>query len=272
MAEIRASFRGGAAEEHRLPALEGTESLAGIARALTIAAHYTAEGSVRHKAPFSENARVEILDLEEGSLEGIFDVSFRDIAGFLANAAASGSVGNFFYDLLKVTLRRMIGRISEPTNEHLANVERQRPGELQALSDAIEPAIIRGHMAIDNGVQNIVLIRGDNNIVTFNRETKQYVTTNLLDRNDTYRTVSVGSYNVNTRYGRAFDYEEGRTIPFHVARVAGRDTIDAITWSLREYASYDKGGAIRATVLCTRGIDGRIRRMTLLEAKRSLAL
>ena len=56
--DLTISFEGLDADEHRIEAYAGIESAAGIARALTLIAHFAATGKVRHRFPFSENAQV----------------------------------------------------------------------------------------------------------------------------------------------------------------------------------------------------------------------
>jgi hypothetical protein len=69
-----ASFRGQDADRHRLPAIDGTESLVGIARGLQIISNYAVEGRIRRKLPFSDSVKIELAPSRAGSFETLFNI------------------------------------------------------------------------------------------------------------------------------------------------------------------------------------------------------
>jgi hypothetical protein len=122
------------------------------------------------------------------------------------------------------------------------------------------------HVAIGRGASHIILVTGSHNIVNFNSDTKRYITTTL--RTDLPRTklVSVGMFNVNTRYGRVYDYEHRRTIPFIVHRQAEARTMGNVGTSLNRYARGTLDKDVMIKFIAETDVDSRAKRYILLDA------
>jgi hypothetical protein len=85
------------------------------------------------------------------------------------------------------------------------------------------------------GASQITIVKGDNNVVIFNGSTKQYVNDSIFDETIYIKLFSVGSFNANSGYGRAYDFEEERTVPFRLVKGADRRTIDNLLNSIVLY-------------------------------------
>jgi len=238
--EIIIKFDGDLAEQHVLPAYGGSVSMRGVARSVVMIGNYLAEGKIRKKAPFSENIRFYLHPPREGSFESL--ISFASANPEML--AISGVIGglslnvfsNFISDGIKYCFNRVVGREVQPETAELKQLNEKRGGDLEALIDSIEAPARDAHAVIGNGAHNIVLIAGSNNIVTLNANTKRYISTTLCENQPKIKLVSVGMFNVNTRYGRVFDYEFGKTIPFIVDRASSHQTMGNLSTSLDRYA------------------------------------
>jgi hypothetical protein len=209
-------FEGGVADSHKIPAYEGSVSLRGTTRSIVMVGSCLVEGEIRKRAPFSSNIRFYISPPRPGSFENLisFVVENPETA---AVTAVLGTVGvnvlsNMIWDGIKYCFNRVVGKEAPPETDAMKAINDQKGGDIEALIDAIEPSAREAHTAIGFGADRIILIQGDNNIVTLNEATKRYVLTTVRAETDDVKQVSVGMFNVNTRYGRVFDYEFGKTI------------------------------------------------------------
>jgi hypothetical protein len=65
-----------------------------------------------------------------------------------------------------------------------------------------------------------------------------------MERSLRVKSVSVGSFNVNTRYGRVFDFELGRTVAFIIDREASARTMGKLGASLARYSGDREAGRV----------------------------
>ena len=234
--DIIVKLEGGDADQHRLPAYAAGEALSGFARAFELSIYYLAEEKIRHRNPKSNKFKVELVNSQDGSFEFVYDIIanigyFSPIASSIAAAA--------LYDFIKIMLSKVTGREIEAQTDDVKEIIKKHEADLEALSDAIEPSARRFHQVIGEGANNIYVINGDHNKITFNNKTKEFVNSYEIDNEIKGKVFSIGSFNVNSGYGRAFDREEGRTIPFQVLKEAKPDTKVIIAKSLESYASKD---------------------------------
>lgn len=244
---IVVKFEGGEAEDNRLPAYEGSESIRGITRSLIIPVNYLVEQRVRHQQFKFDDFDLVITATRPGSVEFVYELIFSPAAlvviGGVATACGQG-VKEFITDFTKSTLNRAIGKSATPAIEEAEAEGALKSGDLGALVEAIEPALKSAHRSINNGSQKIIIIQGDNNTVNFDARSKKYVNSSSLDKAIRTKLFSVSSYNANSSYGRAFDVDEGRTVPFILESDVDIKTVDAIMSSMRHYAfrRFDNGG------------------------------
>lgn len=271
-----AKFEGGAAEEHKLPAYEATQSLYGITRSALIATNYLAEGRVRRKEFHADSFELNILATQPGSFETVFEL-ITDPATMLAlgGGLGMGVAGNFATDFIKSMWKRAVGQNAEPEIETLEAEEKLNSGDLAAVVDAIEPSMRQAHRSIGHGATQIVIVSGDSNTVTFNGATKAYVNTSVFDDSPRVKLFSVGSFNANSGYGRAFDLEEGRTIPFQLARDVDRLTVDTILASISSYTRRRRLGDELASAIALKyttvlASDDRVKKLIVLAARPEL--
>jgi hypothetical protein len=268
--ELIIKFKGEVAEDHVLPAYEGSVSIRGFARSVVIIGNYLADGHIRKRAPFSDSIRFYLHPPRPGSFESL--ISF--VAANPEALAISGVVGglslnvfsNFVWDGIKYCFNRVVGKEAKPETPELARLNGARGGDLEAVIDAIEAPAKDAHAVIERGASQIILVTGSHNIVNFNSDTKRYISTTLHSDLPQTKLVSVGMFNVNTRYGRVYDYEYQRTIPFIIHRQAEARTMGNIGTSLNRYARGTLDKDVMIKFIAETDVDGRAKRYILLDA------
>jgi hypothetical protein len=253
------SFQGLDADEGHLEAFSGTESLAGIARSLTLIAHYVATGTVRRRFPFDDSVQFYLESVEPGS----FNLKF---ALGCAGGVALGLGTNAIYDLSKLVLAKAIGQEESGSTVEIVDLNRRRSGDIDALVEAVEPALKKGHYSIGETAERIVIkdTHTQEVIVIFDRESKAYLLDNI-EADMSEQDVSISALNVNDRTGRAYFLDLGRTIPFRLPKDADPEAMGVLSKALDEYA-HKTGAPIRITFRRIEAVDGRLKRVIVYSA------
>jgi len=234
MAGLIISFRGLDADEGRIEAFAGIESAAGLARAFTLIGHYASTGVVRHRFPFDDGVQFFLEATEPGS----FNWRIKMIAGPLAFGLATNGV----YDLIKLVVTRAIGEEPTGISEPVQQLNENKGGDIDALVEAIEPALKKAHYGIGATARKIVIEETSSKkvIVTFDSHSKDYLMESI-ENGDSEQDVSISALNVNDRTGRAYFLDLKRTIPFKISKDADPKTISTLSAALDRYAN--KNGA-----------------------------
>lgn len=260
-----ARFEGYEADKHRLPAFEAAQSLHGLARGFTVASHYLGTGIIRKRYPFESQVQVFMHPPRRGSFETLFQIISDPMVQAFGGAIAGGITANFASDFIKHVYRRVIGADDQIQTAEVKQIDEERPGDIDALAEAVEPGIRMAHTAIGHGAETVIIVAGQNNVVNFNGGTKSYLETSIRGNEEEVQAVSVGSYNVNSRMGRAFFSDLGRTVPFHVMSNCASGTVAAISYSLNQYAQ-GLPSDILITFLRTKAVDGTLKRISVSSA------
>jgi hypothetical protein len=192
----------------------------------------------------------------------------------VVSAVGLGVAGNFIHDFIKTMFRRSVGLGAEESVERLERAGSLNPGDSAALVEAIEPAMREAHSSVGKGAHDIFIINGDHNVINLNSRTKSYVYSSIEDNSVYTKIFSIGSFNANSGHGRAFDFEEGRTIPFQLAGKVDRETIEFITDSISSYAFRRIGDNLESAIALlykvTLAQDGRVKKLHVFKARREL--
>jgi len=180
----------------------------------------------------------------------------------------------FVEKFLASTLRRSVGETADPTVEELEALDSLNAGDTSALVDAIEPAMKSAHTVINHGASKIEVLTPKAELAVLDAETKRYVWTSRPDDEVQEKLLGIASYNANSREGRAFDYDLGKTIPFSIARGADRTTVAEILKSMTSYALRREGDQLRSSVALryTRVLSGddRVKKIKILKARQEI--
>jgi hypothetical protein len=255
-------YEGLDADEHRLDAQFGGESLAGVGHALTLVSHYAATGVVRQRAPYSEETRFYFTAARPGSVDWLMQVVVNNPDAVMVGLGVNGVT-----ELVKYVFSRAVGKTPKIEHPVVKALDHDRSGDLEALVEAVEPALKRAHRVIGASAQHITIINGSNNnvLVGFDAGSKAYLEEDV-DRGRDTQDVSVSSLNVNSRYGRVYFQDLHRTVPFKVDRDARPRTITQLSKALDNYAK-KTGRAVTITFSRIEASDGRLKRIVIHDAR-----
>jgi hypothetical protein len=275
---VSVNFTGGLADAHKLPAYDGSKSLEGLSRSLLIITNYLVEGRVRHREFGRVPITFNIVAQQPGSFETVFEIAYTAavLSGPLLQDVTSSVASDLLTDLIRSTFKKATGQTDDITPASLGRLESERGGDLEALVDAVEPALRQSHTVINHGVAHITInnyATPEGTIAVLNRNTKSYMLENVDDRKLRVKLFSVGSFNANQGTGRAFDLEEGRSIPFRLGHNVDRTTVDTLLASISSYTRKRRLGdehlqsAIALVYTCVRTADGRVKKITIEKAR-----
>lgn len=205
-----------------LDAYDASVALYGIARSLSITTHYALHGKVIKQAPALMGAKVLVLPPREGSFEFVapiidFVSSRREE---IALGLALGLAANYLCDLTKLLFRRATGQSEDVETDRVDALRREKPGEIDALADALEEDILRLHRPLSGPVQYFKIVGGRQTFGHFDRVTYDYAKTKTIGRFDEDFEGNVASFNANSLHGRFWLPDEGRTVSFNKDRDA----------------------------------------------------
>jgi hypothetical protein len=231
-----------------LGAYDASVALYGIARSLSITTHYVLHGKIIKKAPALRGAKVLVLPPREGSFDFIAPivdfVSSR--SEDIALSLTVGMAGNYLVDLTKLLYRRLTGQSEQVVTGQVESLRREKPGEVDALGDALEEDVVRMHRPLDGPVQYFNIYGGHQNIGQFDRATYDYAKTKILGENVEDFEGNVASFNANSLNGRFWLITDERTVSFNKDRdvVFSDQDRKLLAWSLNEYANGRAGRLI----------------------------
>ena len=254
------SFRGLDADKGHVEAFAGIESAAGIARALTLIGHYAATGSVRHRFPFDDTVQFYLEGTEQGSFNW-------KLTAAVAGPLALGLATNGIYDLGKLAIGRAIGEEPAGISQQVEAINKDKSGDIDALVEAIEPALKKAHYGIGETANEIVIEETHTRrvLVKFDSASKSYLK-DSVEADDDIQDVAISALNVNDRTGRAYFLDLKRTIPFRVSRDADPSTMTILSAGINRYAN-KLPAPIRLTFSRVEAVDGRLKRIIILKAE-----
>ena len=256
------SFQGLDAEQGRIEAFSGIESAAGLARSLTLIAHYVATGKVRHRFPFDETYRIYLESTEEGSF------NWRLVL-LCAGSLATGLGTNAIYDVTKLVFLKAIGQEPTELSAPVRDLNENRGGDIDALVEAVEPSLKKGHYGIGNTTSTITIYETTTTtkrtLAVFDSQSKSYLS-DSVDAETDGQDVAISSLNANDSTGRAYFLDLKRTIPFRISRDADPTTLITVSKALDRYVNSNPA-PIRITFRRIEAIDGRLKRIIIFSAE-----
>lgn len=226
--------------EHRLDIYDAGVALMGISRSLSIAVHYFVNGNVIKQAPSLDGANIYLRPPREGSF--IFEIDVGILTSTVGGMAVSGVVGSACWEFLKHVYSKVIGIDCKPQNSTAQKLAYQDEGAIDAIVDTIEGDVASIHRPIIKNSRNVFIVSGQNNIVTLNRKSYDYVTAKIISDDVENFIGTVSSFNANSGKGRIFVKNDGRTIPFMPEDDEFNDRQKTLlAWSLNEYVNGREG-------------------------------
>jgi hypothetical protein len=272
---VNIKFSGDRAEQHVLPAFDAAESLDGISKSLLIPINYLFEGRVRHKNFQYQGYTIDLVAVRPGSVEALFRINLAPEQMVLLKEVGIGLGVNLIYDFLKAIYARTIGKKAPNRIEQLESQRQLNSGDMAAIEDAALPSIKRAHTVINKGADSIFIFSDQPVAVRFDAISKSYVQNSVGNYEVRSKIVSVASYNANSRYGRVFDYEQGKTVPFDLTTQADGKTITTILGSITDYALAKRSDRVKSAIAIqytsVDSVDGRIKKLIIHKARKELS-
>lgn len=253
---MRIKFEGAEADDHRLEAYEGIKSLEGLIRVARIATHYAATGEVRFRAPYTDLLESQISQIQNGSLEMLFDYASR-----ITDQIASSDAKTKAEALFNFLIRRGTGQ----TEDEDLEVEGVTipSGDVAAMAEASESALKAAHRWIDRDSKSISVFDGDTP-TRLDEGTREYVEEEIMGEEQT-RDVTVAAINANSKNGRVYLFDEHRTVPFLIHKEAEPGTMATLSKFLPKYVARTNE-TVNIRFRPVLHIDGRIKRLIIFDS------
>lgn len=158
-------------------------------------------------------------------------------------------------DYVKVSLRTKTATVR-------AHLERDEPF-FDELADILEGPLAEGHRTIKMSGGTVSLDRPRSTLVTFNKETLDWVTTRELDDAVEARLGNVTRYNLLSKNGRFYDQKLGRVVPFKPHESLGVSSQRLLSRSLDD-ANHRLPGLLEFSVQPMLSARGVIKRYILM--------
>lgn len=260
--------RGGA---HALSAYDAAQALYGIARSLSITTHYAVNGRVIKQATSLTNAKVLVTPPRAGSFEFIVPIVDLVTSREVVQGTISTVAGGLILGLAGLIYRRATGQPEQKLGEDVAKLQRERHGDIDALTETIDQDIQRIHRPfLGAGVTHLNIYGGENHICIFDQKTYDYAKTKILGDKPEEFVGNIASFNANTFNGGVWLKEEGRVIAFKKDRSTSiKDEERALlAWSLSEYA-HGRSGMLRIEGIALRSKQRQLKRIFVMSVTKA---
>lgn len=226
MPEYRILFKyeNGSADDGRLDLYDGSISLGGIARSLTITTHALINGEIRSRADTAGGANFYLLAPKRGSF--VFEAGI-----FVVGAISSG----LFYDFIKYAFTEAVGKLDELANPPRPSVQQHLEPTVGELPAVLEPSLIDVHRPIRKSSEitlSVMKPRGEM-LVLFDADTGNFLQPHNASMPDPI-VCNITRYNTISRWGKLYDRSENRVISFYLVPELSERERSLITWSLHE--------------------------------------
>jgi hypothetical protein len=273
MADIKYRLRyvGDEAEQNRLPAHEGAQSLEGVSWSISLITNYLATGDIRTRGAMSPKIKSFLSPARQGSF-------VNDIAIFITEpnnlfltslfgAYTINTISQIVNAVVVKTIKEASGIATQLTDKEKRWLSKFPSGDMEALVDRIEPSLRRAHDVIADGADNLIIQKGNIPVVTLDRSTKAYVNTSIKGDDEVEREVSVGAFNANSGNGRFYLPDTGKTVPFSIDREPASGTYQTLSYSLDRYV-HRRPSYIKVKCFEVITTDGRIKKLIVLGARK----
>jgi hypothetical protein len=262
-------YTGGVSEHHKLNLYDASKSLHGLARALAISTHaMTSGGEIRHRV--GNNSSIPNVEFylhpgQRGSFIEVVSVVFNNP---ITETIGAGILGAAFWDMIAFSWRKAAGLDYEPTTRRNRKIVKDKEDFIDEIIDALEKPLQDLHTPIlqDSNIKiEIKKPRGEV-LIELNIDTLNHVFT--IEEGGIKEDVrgNVTKYNIISGYGRFYDEEIGKTIPFNLSRDVTTAQKGVLTSSLH-YAGQRAAGKIEIDAKAILDKLGQVKRYVILSAR-----
>jgi hypothetical protein len=237
-------YTGGTADESILDLYDAASSIQGLAKALAISTHaLTSKGEIRSKGDSIPNVKFFLHPPKQGSFIELVTIVFDDP---VVRIIGKTVVATAFWDMIDFTWRQATGRHKDPDERILQKIVQENELFPQEISRVLEIPLQQLHRPIlhDRNIEIEIKRPRIGTVLKFNAATLDYVMT----QNDPLPVENINGnvtkYNILSGYGRFYDDNTQRTIPFHISQHLTTQQKEILTWSLHHSTADNQLGKI----------------------------
>lgn len=259
-------FEGGEAENHRLNLYYAAKSMHGLARALAISTHaLVSNGEIRHRVDTIPDVEFYMYPGQKGSFIEVVSVIFSDPA---VQSIGTSVLGAAFWDMINFSWRHATGTTPETSHTRNKKIIREKDEFANEISDALEKPMQDLHSLIQEDHRIKIQIKKPKGevIIELNVDTYNFVSTQDEGtiQKDIYGNVT--KINIISGYGRFYDVNREKTIPFHLSKQMTTAKKGILTTSLHDAGQTAEGKIhIDARVILNR--LGQVKRLIIFDAR-----
>ncbi|GET23371.1 hypothetical protein [Prolixibacter denitrificans] len=268
MAEIKFSIKytGGKADEHKLDLYDAGASIHGLAKALAISTHaLITEGEVRSKGDSIPNVKFYLHPPQKGSFVELVSVFFENTAVQVVGASVITAA---FWDMIAYTWKSAVGKEYQPKERIPKEISTKNELFTQEIANVLERPLQQLHRPILHNHDVKIEIRRPRigKIIEFDNDTLNYVYSKNEVGIQENISGNVTKYNILSGYGRFYDDEEGRTIPFNLSNDLSVRMKELLTWSLHNTVRDNNGKILLDAEVISDNLDN-IKRYIIVGVK-----
>lgn len=217
-------YEHGSADKGLLNIYDASVALNGISRTLFLITHAYINGEVRKQGDIAHGAEIYINTPKKGSF--IYEAII-----YFGGVVSSG----VFYDFLKYALNEAVGKLDSVESYPKSLADRIEPtiGELPAILESPLYDVHRPIRKDKDMTLKVMRPRGEI-LANFDKETSDYLLPKTVNITNTI-IGNVTKYSAISGWGRFYDRQEKRTIPFRIQPTHSDRERSLITWSLHEH-------------------------------------
>lgn len=259
-------YTGGIADESLLDLYDAATSMHGLSKALAITSNAIAtRGQVRKRVDKIPNVKFYLHPPKNGSFIELVTIVFENPA---VQAIGSSVLVGVFWDFVNFTWRKATGREAEPMEHQTRRILEENEFLEQEITDALEIPLQQLHRPIQNDRNIEIEIKRPRlgTVLTFNRDTYDFVNSQLEPEEKTGIVGNVTKYNNLSGIGRFYDDNLGRTISFHSSDSLTPEEVNNLSWSLHTSHQINGAGKIVLTVDEIKSNTGQLKRYIIKNA------
>lgn len=192
----------------------GTRSLAAISQIFLLAVHAAVNEEVVVQAPAAKGFRVVLGKSRDGSWEQLITLVPTDptVLNVLKDLGKDA-----LYDVLKWAILSGVGVPFLVSNRKAKKRIRALEQEVEDLQERLQHAVKEAHLPVKNQSLVIKIMGGRTILAEFNRQTLEYLETEIESADEEMIYVGISRFNARTGWGRCIESMDAPSIPFSPA-------------------------------------------------------
>lgn len=259
-------YTDGAEDFDKLDYYYGAQSLFGMSQILLISLNAFLNKEIITQAPSAKGFSLVLGVSKRGSWEQVIELAVSNPS---VQAMLDDLGKNVIYDLLKYVIASGVG--IHYFLKHRKSVRRMRELERENddLHEKLDEALKRAHAPVKHQGLNIQVMSGRTILATFDKNTLQYIETEVINDETEIIECAINRFNTRTGNGRLINAFDANSIPFFPADKLSRAETTRLADNLAQLA---RENFIKTKLLVSSTMDGsgklkRYRLHRVMEAK-----